>query len=76
MSDAATIKKQLTIKTGSVKRYAYWMYVKCGLTCYSRLLKEHGMYHKETVDLRTKLAQQTESGDVDEYDIKNTVNTL
>ncbi|KAF9075012.1 tubulin binding cofactor A-domain-containing protein [Rhodocollybia butyracea] len=54
MSEIAALKRQLKIKSGAAKR----------------LLKENGIYTKETGDLQRKLDKMIDDG-AEEWDLKN-----
>jgi len=59
MSDSAALKRQLKIKSGAVKR----------------LMKEYGLYKKETEEQQIRVDKYIADGK-DEYDIKNQKNIL
>ena len=77
MSDTATVKKQLKIKTGAVSRCSV-LTCRCDLQCTDksvasgRLGKERALYTKEEEQLRIKLDKFKEDG-AEAWHIKNTV---
>ena len=77
MSDTATVKKQLKIKTGAVSRSLVFT-CRCDLRCTDesipsgRLWKDYALYTKEEEQLRTTLDKFKEDG-AEAWDIKNTV---
>lgn len=83
MGDEVAIKRQLTIKTGVVKRSVEYLALwrerqsgahkaHCSALLSHSLTKETGMYAKEAQEQQSKLDKATVEGK-DEWDVKNQV---
>jgi tubulin-specific chaperone A len=78
MSDATSLKRNLKIKTGAVKRWVRWVCMpgdRADRAIVWRLLKENTAYKNEVTELRQK-ADRLRADGADEWDVQNAVRLL